>query len=104
LLDGHELIDLHCAELADATQIVALKIDQHQVFCPFLFIREEVSNETSIVSLVSPARSRSGNWAGIGQSTLKADQSLGRATHQSDVIKVQESRKRGRIDATEAAV
>jgi hypothetical protein len=88
LLDGHELIDLHCAELTDTTQIVALKIDQHQMFCPFLFIREEVTDETSIVSFVSSARPRSRNWAGIGQSTLKADQSLGRATHQSDVIEV----------------
>ena len=40
LLDGHEFIDLHAAESADAAQVVPFEIDEHEVFRPLLFIRE----------------------------------------------------------------
>src|SRR5574341_1300728 len=57
-----------------------------------------------IVSLISAPRSCPCDRASVCPPTLETDQSLGRATHQGDIIEVQEPRKGGRIDPTQAAI
>ena len=82
LLDGHEFIDVHAAESADASQVVSFEVDEHEVFRPFLFIRKQFADETLIVTSVEPARPGSGYRARVRLPVVQTNQPFGRGADQ----------------------
>ena len=57
-LDGEALGHLYRADLRNAADIVAAEIQQHQMFCPFLWIAEQISFQRPVFlnRLAAPAR------------------------------------------------
>jgi hypothetical protein len=55
-LDGHEIRHGDAAELADAADVVAGQIHQHEVLGFFLFIGEQFLFQGGILGVVGPAR------------------------------------------------
>ena len=48
-LNRHEFVDLHAARNADATQVVALQVDQHHVLGAFLRMPDQFADLRKIV-------------------------------------------------------
>ena len=66
-LDGHELIDPHAAGLAYAPQVVALQIDEHDVFGALLRVRSELRH----LARSSPGRRLRGRVPAIGRVSMR---------------------------------
>src|SRR5690606_4803353 len=48
-LDRHQLVDLHAARHAHATEVVALQIDQHHVFGTLLGMADQFADARGVV-------------------------------------------------------
>ncbi len=85
-LDGHQFFGLHGAVLADATQIVAPQIDEHDVLGALFFTSEHFLFEALIFGfiLAAPARPRDGTIENIA--ALDFDEHLRRAADDGDIV------------------
>ncbi len=63
-LDEHQPVDFHRTVFADAAQVVASQIDEHDVLGALFGIGEEFGFELTIFFFVASARARSGQGAG----------------------------------------
>src|SRR5204863_45303 len=61
-LDRHQLVDAHAARHADATEVVALEVDEHHVLGTLLRMRDELTDVAGVVMAVH-ARPRAGDGA-----------------------------------------
>jgi hypothetical protein len=77
-LDEHQVLHLDAAELADAADVVAAEVDQHDVFGDFLLVGAEVGFEGAVFGLVGGARAGAGDGAVLDGAAVDADQELGR--------------------------
>ena len=59
-LDEHQPLDLDRAVFANAAQVVATEIDEHDVLGAFLGIGEKLRFEFAVFFFVAPARPRAG--------------------------------------------
>ncbi len=86
-LDHHDLVDRHCAEGTDPTQIVAGQINEHHVFCPLFRIREELSLECEILCRVRPPRPRARDRSGMGDAVADPRHEFGRRADDRQVTR-----------------
>jgi len=61
LLDGHEVHDLDAARRADAAEVVAAEVDEHEVLRAFLGVGEELRGELGILLRAGTARAGAGD-------------------------------------------
>src|ERR1700733_5279087 len=94
-LDAHELVGVHAARTADTSQIIALQVDQHDVFRALLRMHNQ---RRDLALIFSPAAwPRSGNRSRLDAPTADPYQSLGRGAQQAPVPKLRQCRKRRRV-------
>src|SRR4029077_3460827 len=60
-LDKFEALDLHGAVFADAAEVIAAEVHQHDVFGKLLGIGGEVGGQTLVLGFVSAAPARAGD-------------------------------------------
>ena len=82
-LDRHQLRGVHGAIFADAAQVIARQIDQHDVLGAFLRIGEELAFKHQIGGRVKAARPCAGDRAEQRLPPLQADVHLGRRANQA---------------------
>src|ERR1700738_1528497 len=75
-LDTHELVHVHGARLTDAAKIVALQIDQHDVFRALLRMRCKLGHLGEIVARAPAARPRACDGPGVDVSVIDPDEAL----------------------------
>ena len=77
-LGDHVFVHRHAAGLADAAEIVAFEIDQHDVLGAFLGMRHQLGGVAPILLGVPVARARAGDGPRRNLAALDAQQPLGR--------------------------
>src|SRR6185369_17607482 len=75
-LDGHELIDAHAARLADPAKVVALEVDQHDVFRALFRMRRELSHLGKILARTAASGPRACDGPGVDMAVRYSDQAL----------------------------
>ena len=60
-LQHHHLIDFDTAGFAHAAKIIALQINQHDMFRPLLWVRKQLAGQVIVRVRVGGSRSRTGN-------------------------------------------
>ena len=77
-LDAAKFVDTHAAGAADATEVIAFEVDQHDVFRAFLGIALEFSEQSRIDNRIDVATARAGNRTRVHAIAADADQPLRR--------------------------
>ena len=77
-LDRHELRHLHAAEAADAPEVVAAEVDEHDVLGPLLLVGEQLALEARRPRGRRAARARARDRARLDAPALDAHEDLGR--------------------------
>ena len=77
-LERHVLRHAHGAEFADAAEVVAPEVHQHDVLGALLLVALQLFGQPQIVFFVRAARPRAGNRMRLGVPALDAHQHLGR--------------------------
>src|SRR5207302_3108288 len=93
-LDSHELIHLDRAWLAHPAEVIALEVDQHDVFRPLLRMRGKSRHLRNIVPGPTAARSSSTNGPGVDAASLDPNQTLRRRTEDRHAAPLRKGRKR----------
>ena len=78
VLDRHQLVHLHAAQLGHAPQVVAREVHQHQVLGPLLVRQQQLGVQRAVVPRIGRARARAGDGPGGGQPVAHLQQALGR--------------------------
>src|SRR5258708_16769089 len=78
--------DLHGAVIADAAEIVAAEIDEHDVLRALLFAGEQFLFEALVFRFVLAARLSSGDWAVKNVAALHLDQHFGGTAPADNVV------------------
>src|SRR5688572_12081731 len=95
MLEGEQLGDTDRPGAADARQIVAHQVNDHQVLGTVLRALRERLSEQAVVLRTEPARHRSLDWARLDVPELiDSEEALGRGADDADVRRFKESRKR----------
>ena len=81
-LDKHQLVDLDGAEVADAADVVAAQVDQHDVLGALFFVVHHLGFESEVGGLVCAAGAGAGDGPVLDFAVVHADQQLGRGTGQ----------------------
>ena len=76
-LNDHEVLDLHCAEIADPAQIIAGQIDQHDVLGALLGVGEQLLFQGNVFRRRRSAAARAGDRANLNLAVLAADVDFG---------------------------
>src|SRR5580700_6531911 len=103
-LDSHQLFGFHRAVLADATEIVAAEVDQHDVLSALFFAGEHFFFKTLVFGLVLAAPACPGNWPIENIAPLNLHQHFRRTSGDSDVVHLQEKKIGRRIERAQFAI
>src|SRR5712692_3713699 len=95
--DGHELLDLDGAVIADAAEIVAAEIDKHDVLGAFFFTGQQFFFEALVFGFVFAAGPSSGNGAVENIAALDFHEQFGRSAHNADADHHQKEDIRRRV-------
>src|SRR6266478_927296 len=88
-LDGHELLDFYGAVIADTAEIVAAKVDEHNVLGALFFAGEQLLFQALIVGFVLAAGLGPGNGAVENVAALDFDEHFGGAAHDGHIVHLQ---------------
>src|SRR5579871_187725 len=91
-LDGHELFYVNSSVLADAAQIVAAEVHQHDVFGALLFIGEHLFFQTLVFRFVFSAPTGACNRPVENVAPLHFDQHFRRTAHNRDIVHLQKEK------------
>src|SRR5205814_10499069 len=104
-LDSHQLSDTHRAEIGDAANVIAGKIDKHDVFRALLWIGEEFGGVALILRNRRAARTGSCDRANLDHVAHEADVHFRRTADESEIIgELEAEHVWRRIDETETPV
>ena len=111
-LDEHEVANFYGSVLADAAEIVAAEIDEHDVFGAFFFVSEHFLFEGRVFGIVAATGVGAGDGAvfEVASAGGGADEHFGRGTddvHSGGILagaEAQEIHVGGRVDGAEGAV
>jgi hypothetical protein len=73
-LDEHQAVDFDGAEFADAADVVAAEVDQHDVLGALLFVVSISSASALVFFLIGAARAGSGDGAVFDFALVDADE------------------------------
>jgi hypothetical protein len=77
LFQGHDFIYLEAPKSTDTAEIVALEIDEHNVFRSLLLVGLQFRDESFILKRGFPSGPGSCDWPGIRSTTVKSNKALG---------------------------
>ena len=80
-LDLHHLGHAHCAEIRNSANIVASKIDEHDVLGALLGIGEQFGSIAFVLRCGGAAGARPSNRTDLNRSACQPDMHLGRAAN-----------------------
>src|SRR5712692_6448373 len=104
-LDLHHLGNAHTAEIRDAANIVASKIDKHDVFGAFLWIGQEFGGVAFVLRHSGPAAARSCDRTNVDRVADKPHVHFRRAADKREIIAELEAKHvRRRIDEAQTPV
>ncbi|MNY18522.1 hypothetical protein D3C86_1519050 [compost metagenome] len=101
-LEGHQVVDLDRARLADAAQVVAPEVDEHDVLGALLGIGHQVLAERLVA--VGPPAARARDGAHRRGAIVEPHHDLGAGADQLEVAPVEEEHVRARVDGAQRAV
>ena len=76
LLGCHQLIYMHAAIVADLAHIIALKVNEHDMLCPFFFIQQKLCLHLIVPLQILSSRPRAGNRTCINSPAVYANKSF----------------------------
>ena len=85
----HELRHLDGARRADAAQVVAGQVDEHQVLGPFLRVGQELPLERRVLRRAPPASPRAGQGPDDRPSVARLHVHLGGSPEELEVLEVE---------------
>ena len=103
-LHAHELVDLHAARHADAAEVVAPQVDQHDVLGALLVVGAQLGHEALVFGCVGAAPPRAGDRPGHDAVAVHGDQRLGRRARQAEVVEGDVVHVGAGIDGAQPAV
>ena len=104
-LDSHHFSDTHRAEIGDATNVIARKIDKHDVFGALLWIGKELGGIAFVFRDGSPTAARPRDRSNLDRVIHKADVHLRRAADKRKIVRELEAEHVWRrIDETETPI
>src|ERR1700722_6242190 len=103
-LDGHQILDLHRAVIADAAEIVARKVHEHDVFGAFLGVGEQILLVLQILRGRFASRTRTGDGPDLHFSVFAANMDLRRRADERKAFEFQQEHIRRRVDGTRGAI
>src|SRR5206468_3576980 len=103
-LDGEQLFGLHRAVIADAPEIVASKIDEHDVLGALLFAGQHFLFEALVLGFILAAPTRARDRAVKDVASLDFDEHFRRTAHDSDIVQLQVEKIGRRIQRAELAI
>ena len=77
-LDEHQVLHANAAELADAPDIVAAQVDQHDVLGDLLLVGAQIGLHRAVFHLIRAARPRPGDGPILHRPPMHAHQQLRR--------------------------
>ena len=77
VLDDELILDRNRADLRHPADVISSKVEQHEVLCPFLRIREKIFGECLVLIRIGPAPPRSGKRPNGHDAVAEPDQNLG---------------------------
>src|SRR4029077_3823034 len=103
-LYGHQFVDFDTANLSDAPNVVAPQIDQHDVFCPFFRIGEQVGFKRSFFFRRGPAAPCAGDGTELNSIAGEPDHRFRRGADYPKVVQFEIEHIRGRVDKAERSI
>src|SRR6266513_3858511 len=103
-LDLHHLGHTHCAEIRNSSNIVARKIDKHDVLGAFLGIGEQFRSVAFVLCCGRTAGARPRDWANLNRFVCQPDMHLRRAANERKIVSFKTKHVRRGINETEAAI
>ena len=103
-LDRHEAVDVDRAVLADAAEVVAAEVDEHDVLGALLLVGEQLLGDPLVVLERRAARARAGDRPRRDVAAGDGQHRLGRGAGDLEVEEVQEVHVRARVDDPQPAV
>ena len=94
----HEALDAHRAGDADAREVIAAEIDEHDVLGA-IFLRREQR-----LCIALAGRDRPGDRVQRGACALAFHDCLGRRADECDIVELEEEQVRRRVDASQGAI
>jgi len=88
-LDGEQFFGLHRAVVADAAEIVASQIDEHDVLGALFFAGQHFAFEALVFGFVLAAPTRAGDGTVENIASLNFDEHFRRAADDGDVVQLQ---------------
>src|SRR5687768_4639685 len=84
-LDVHEIFDMHRAGLRNPSDVVARKIDQHQMFCAFLGASSQLTFTLLLLGGSASRGARPGDGMRLELLSIHFEEHLGRGTQEHAV-------------------
>ena len=102
--DFELLGDAHGTWSADASDIIATEVEQHDVLSDLLFVGEQFGGKRFIFLGSRSARSRSGDRVDGNLTIYRLDEQFGRGTDNLETVEIQVEHVRRGIDGSERTV
>ncbi len=94
----------HRAVGADAAEVVAAEVDEHDVLGAFLLVALQLLAEAQVLLVRPAARPRAGDRMGLGLAALDADEHLGRRADDRQFADAREVHVRRRVHVAQRAI
>ena len=89
LLQAERGVDLNRPDLCHAPDIIAAKVEQHQMFGALLFIGQQIGADICVFACVCAAFARTGNGANIHLAVFDTNQNFRAGTDNAEIFKLQ---------------
>ena len=96
--EDHQVLDRHAAEFADAAQVVAGEVHEHDVLGPLLGIGQQFRAQGGVFRLRLSARPRAGDGPDFHPAILAPHMGFGRSAHEGESLQFEQEHIRRRID------
>ncbi len=104
VLDLHQLVHTDRSVLADAAQVVAPEVDEHDVLGALLLVGQQLGGDAPVLLGRGPARAGAGDRLGRDVAPGDRQQRLGARTGDLEVAEVEEVHVGARVDGAQATV
>ena len=89
---------------ADAAQVVAAEVDEHDVLGPFLGVGAQLGDEAAVLRRVRAARARTGDRPRLHVVVVDRDERLGARAAEGEVVEGDEEHVGARIHGAQTAI
>src|SRR4030042_1647009 len=101
IFGNHKFINFNSTIVRNPPEVIPLKVYQHDMFRPLLFIQKQFLTHKFIFLAVPPSWSGASNWSCLNHSVFNLQQSFGRRTYYLVITKIHKCCKRRWIYGTQ---